>query len=425
MTDSGRWNVRVIAPPAGEAAAAEMRRLACPERSIERMAPKADALAVVLEGATPAQANLLKQEMLAAGGDAAIRPEAWLGSTGPTAPETTDVVLVGTRLELETLLLGLDQVPAADLPEMGREVADALAGSERRTFEVPLPRGSLTVGPRPALMGIVNVTPDSFSDGGEHFDADAAVEHGRRLADEGADILDVGGESTRPGSDPVRPEEELRRVLPVVERLAATVDVPVSIDTRRGRVARESLAAGARIVNDVSGLQGDPDVAAAAADAGAAVVIMHMLGEPKTMQVDPHYENLLGEVCRHLRNGIAVARRAGIGEERIVVDPGIGFGKTLEHNLSLLARLGELRSLGRPILVGPSRKRFIGELTAVETPAERTFGTAAACALAVAAGALVLRVHDVRQMREAVAVAAAVRDARGRTPAPVPGPETS
>ncbi len=419
-----RWNVRVI-DPSDRAAAAAMRRLGCSDRGVERMAPKAEGLAVVLEGVAAVEANLLKQEMLAAGGDAAVSPDAWLGRADAAGDGKTDVVLVGTRPQIETMLLGLDQAPLPALAGMGREVGQALAGRRRDRFEVPLPRGTMTVGPRPALVGIVNVTPDSFSDGGEHFEADAAVDHGRRLVEEGADVLDVGGESTRPGSDPVPVEEELRRALPVVERLAGSAGVPVSIDTRRGRVAREALAAGASIVNDVSGLQGDPEVAAAAAEAGAAVVLMHMRGEPKTMQVDPRYDNLLADVCRYLRAGLAAARRAGIGEEQTIVDPGIGFGKTLEHNLALLARLGELRSLGRPILVGPSRKRFIGELTGVSTPAERTFGTAAACALAVARGVLLLRVHDVAEVRQAVAVAAAIRDARAEPPAQGPGPGPS
>jgi dihydropteroate synthase len=238
-----------------------------------------------------------------------------------------------------------------------------------------------------------------------------------RQVEAGADLLDVGGESTRPGSDPVSADEELRRVLPVIERLIGKrVSVPLSVDTRRGRVAREALAAGATIVNDVTGLQGDPEVASAAADAGAAVVIMHMQGDPKTMQRRPRYDNLMADICRHLRQGLAAARRAGIPEDRTILDPGIGFGKTLDHNLEILARLGELKSLGRPILVGVSRKRFIGDLTGLARPADRTFGTAAACALALAAGAMILRVHDVPEMRQAAAVAAAIAAKGGPCP---------
>jgi len=265
-------------------------------------------------------------------------------------------------------------------------------------------------------MGVLNVTPDSFSDGGLFLEADRAVAQARRLVQEGADILDVGGESTRPGSDPVDEEEEMRRVLPVVETLAETVEVPISIDTRHARVAREAACAGASLINDITGLQGDPGMAAAVADTGAGVVIMHILGAPKTMQENPQYDDVMADIYRYLRQGMAIAEKAGVPEERIIVDPGIGFGKTLAHNLEIFARLGKLRALGRPILVGPSRKRFIAELTGVETPAERVYGTAAACALAVAAGAQILRVHDVAAIRQAVAVAAAITQVAGNGP---------
>ncbi len=289
-------------------------------------------------------------------------------------------------------------------------------GNARRSFQLQMGPYRLEVGPKPLLMGVLNVTPDSFSDGGLFLEADRAVAQARRLVQEGADILDVGGESTRPCSDPVDEEEEMRRVLPVIETLAETVEVPISIDTRHARVAREAACAGACLINDITGLQGDAGMAAAVADTGAGVVIMHILGTPKTMQENPQYDDVMVDICRYLRQGMAIAERAGVPEERIIVDPGIGFGKTLAHNLEIFARLGELRALGRPILVGPSRKRFIAELTGVETPAERVYGTAAACALAVAAGAQILRVHDVAAVRQAVAVAAAITQVAGNGP---------
>jgi dihydropteroate synthase len=299
---------------------------------------------------------------------------------------------------------------------MGQEIGRALENHGRRRFEIRLGSRRLSVGPKPALVGIVNVTPDSFSDGGRHFDRQEAIAHGIRLAEEGADVIDVGGESTRPGSDPVDAEEELARVLPVVAALAARVRTPISIDTRRARVAREAARAGAAIINDVTGLQGDPDMPAAVAETGAAVVIMHILGEPKTMQDSPRYDHLMADICRYLRRGIQRAAAAGVHEEAVIVDPGVGFGKTLAHNLAVLSQLGQLRTLGRPIMVGPSRKRFIGQLTGVEEPAARTCGTAAACAMAVAAGAMLLRVHDVAAIKQAVAVAAAVVSAGQETP---------
>jgi len=256
------------------------------------------------------------------------------------------------------------------------------------------------------LMGIVNVTPDSFSDGGLYLDADRAIARGRVLAEEGADLLDVGGESTRPGARAVWAEEELRRVLPVLEGLRG-VGVPVSIDTSKAAVAEAALDAGAELVNDVTALRADPELAAVCAARGCDVVLMHMLGTPRTMQEAPVYGDVVEEVKRFLAERIDVAKRHGIDEDRIWVDPGIGFGKTVDHNLELLRRLGELRDLGRPIVVGTSRKSFIGKLTGRDAD-ERLGGTVASNVLAVRAGADVLRVHDVAQVREAVRVAEAI-----------------
>jgi dihydropteroate synthase len=382
-----------------------MRRTGATEPGLARMMTKAEALALAMEHLSRRQANLLKQEMLAAGGDAAVHH-----GVCSEAVDETRVVLVGTRRQFTALEARLAEEPL-DLPAVGEVIRRALEAYARRRFEIPMGPHRLAVGPKPALMGIVNVTPDSFSRDGLAGDPEAAVALGLRMAEAGADILDVGGESTRPGSDPVSEDEERRRVLPVVEALARRVRTPISIDTRRARVAREALAAGACVVNDVTALRGDPAMAATVAKSGAGLVLMHMQGEPKTMQDRPVYDNLMADIGRFLRQSMALAAEAGVPEEKILVDPGIGFGKTLADNLQVLARLGQLRTLGRPILVGPSRKRFIGDVTGVRTPAERTYGTAAACALAVAAGALVLRVHDVPEMRQALAVAGAMTEA--------------
>jgi dihydropteroate synthase len=260
--------------------------------------------------------------------------------------------------------------------------------------------------PRPSVMGVVNVTPDSFSDGGVNFDPDDAVATARRMHDEGAAIVDVGGESTRPGSAGVRLDEELRRVVPVLERLEG--EVPVSIDTSKAEVARRALELGAELVNDVTALRGDPDLAGVVADAGAYLCLMHMRGEPRTMQRDPRYGNVVAEVAGFLEERLAAAVGAGILEERICLDPGIGFGKTLEHNFELIRRLGELTSLGRPVLVGFSRKSSLGKL--LGDPDATTGTTAASVGAAVAAyerGATILRVHDVREHVEALTAAAA------------------
>jgi dihydropteroate synthase len=255
-------------------------------------------------------------------------------------------------------------------------------------------------------MGVVNVTPDSFSDGGLFLDADAAVEHGRRLAAEGAAILDVGGESTRPGAEPVAEDEELRRVLPVVERLAGG-GARISIDTTKSAVARAALDAGADIVNDVSALRFDPELAGVIAGSGADCCLMHMLGEPRTMQQDPRYEDVVSEVKAFLEERLAFATAAGIAEERVWLDPGIGFGKTVEHNLELLRRLDEIVAIGRPVAVGTSRKSFLGKLAGGRDEDERLPGTIATNVLALERGATVFRVHDVAQNADALAVAAA------------------
>ena len=255
------------------------------------------------------------------------------------------------------------------------------------------------------LMGVVNVTPDSFSDGGAFLDADAAVAQGRRLADEGARILDVGGESTRPGAEGVDAAEEMRRVLPVVEALAAE-PAQVSIDTSKAEVARRCLEAGATYVNDVTAFRGDPEMAAVVAGAGADCCLMHMLGTPRTMQSDPRYDDVVSSVKAFLEERLAFAVREGVPEDRVSLDPGIGFGKTIEHNLELLARLGELVAIGRPVVVGTSRKSFLGAITGRKA-SERSVATAATNVLALERGATVFRVHDVAVSRDALLVAVA------------------
>src|SRR3954452_7629225 len=252
-------------------------------------------------------------------------------------------------------------------------------------------------------MGVVNVTPDSFSDGGAFEDPADAIAHGRRLAAEGAAILDIGGESTRPGADPVPVEEELRRVIPVVEGLAGA---RISIDTMKLAVAKAAVDAGASYVNDVTAFRNDPDLAGFVADRGLDCCLMHMLGEPRTMQSDPRYDDVVDDVKAFLAERMDAAVRAGVAEERIQLDPGIGFGKTLAHNLELLARLEELTELGRPLVIGTSRKSFLGKLTGRDVT-ERVHATVATCVIALERGARVFRVHDVAATADALAVTAA------------------
>lgn len=256
---------------------------------------------------------------------------------------------------------------------------------------------------RPRVMGIVNVTPDSFSDGGAHDTLEAAVAHGLRLAEEGADVLDVGGESTRPGADEVPLDEELRRVVPVVERLAKETSLPISVDTYKPEVMRAAVAAGAGLVNDVCGLR-QPGALDAVAELGVPVVIMHMLGEPRSMQDAPEYDDVIGDVHRFLTERIFAAEMAGIAKKNIVVDPGFGFGKTTAHNLVLLAQFERFAELGVPVLAGLSRKRTIGEITGRSVPTERVAGSVAAHLIAAQRGAKILRVHDVAATVDALKV---------------------
>jgi dihydropteroate synthase len=260
---------------------------------------------------------------------------------------------------------------------------------------------------RPHIMGIVNVTPDSFSDGGLYAQTEVAVEHGRRLAAEGADIIDIGGESTRPGATPLAPDAEIDRVVPVIRALADDGAL-VSIDTRRATVMRAAIEAGARIVNDVTALSGDADSLAVVRDTGVSVVLMHMLGEPQTMQIDPTYNDVVEDIRTYLAGRVDACRAAGIAAERLAVDPGIGFGKTVEHNLQLLAHIERFRTLGAAVLVGASRKAFIGKLSRGEPAPERVPGSVAAALAAVAGGAHIVRVHDVAATRQALAVWQAV-----------------
>jgi dihydropteroate synthase len=267
--------------------------------------------------------------------------------------------------------------------------------------------GDRTLGPDPVLVGVLNVTPDSFSDSGDFFDPERAASRAATMLDEGAQIVDVGGESTRPGSDPVPPDEEVRRVVPVIRTIRASrPDAILSIDTYRATTAEAALEAGASIVNDVTALRGDPRMSGVVAEARCPVILMHMLGEPKTMQHDPRYQDVVREVRDFLAARAEHAVAAGV--DNIILDPGIGFGKTLEHNLALLRDLASLVELGFPLLVGVSRKRFVGRISGVEEPKDRVFGSVAANVVAYQNGATFFRVHDVRANREALAVAQAI-----------------
>lgn len=403
------YNARLITQEQG-IIASELALVGAQKPGQKIIAAKSEFLVVKLDSLPCVAANVLKQEMLARGGDCAVHQDCLT-----LERDTTSVLLTGTREQYDSLV-GKLQSQGFDLPEASRQIAELFGNIDARPRPLQLGRYTLPRGERTLVMGILNVTPDSFSGDSLGDDIEAAVAQARRMQAEGADILDVGGESTRPGSDPVPIEEEIRRVLPVIQRLNAAdgVPLPISIDTRRSEVARAAVEAGAVIINDITGLRDDPELAKVAAETGAGLVLMHIQGTPSTMQQNPHYDDLLGEVIAYLREGVDKAVAAGVNRERIWVDPGIGFGKTLEHNLELLRRLGELRSLGCGVLVGTSRKSFIGRALArtsggeLPPPEERVIGTGATSAISIANGAEIVRVHDVAHNVQVARIADAI-----------------
>jgi len=319
----------------------------------------------------------------------------------------SELVLSGTRDRIKhfsRMISTSSGFPA----ELSKKIDSLLDNYARSDYKIDCRGTMLDLGSRTCVMGILNVTPDSFSDGGLFADAEKAISHARDMAKAGADIIDIGGESTRPGSEPLSEEEELRRIIPLIERLSKELAVPISVDTYKASVAKKALDAGASIVNDISGLRFSPDMAKVVAEHGAAVIIMHIKGTPRNMQQNPVYDDVIGEIMTYLEEGIAIAERAGVNREKTLIDPGIGFGKTLGHNLVILNRLDEFRALGRPIVLGTSRKKFIGTVLDIPVPEQRVEGTAATVAIGIERGASVVRVHDVARVAQVVRMTDAI-----------------
>jgi dihydropteroate synthase len=356
-------------------------------------------LAVTIEGLTRERATVLR--------DLACHPDGGISISRETAAAGGDVVLTGVRDRLREFFEALRSNPHVP-GELSSRLRYRLDNYLCSDYKIACRGKVLDLGLRTHVMGILNATPDSFSDGGRFAATDRALAHAREMASEGADVIDIGGESTRPGASPVPEDEELRRIIPLIERLSAELPLPISVDTYKSSVAKRALQAGASIVNDISGLRFSPDMAKVAAEYGAGVVIMHIKGTPRSMQQDPVYTDVVGEIMAYLEEGIEIAVRAGVDREKVMIDPGIGFGKTLEHNLTVLSRLDEFRALGRPIVLGASRKKFIGTVLNVPVPEERAFGTAAAVALGIEHGANMVRVHDVASMAQVARVTDAI-----------------
>ena len=356
------------------------------------------ALAITLKGLSADQTALLLASIRSTQIGAGVHPAPISLSPREQAVEPVkEIVLTGSPDQLRRLSLLLTRDPR--IPSNLAQTIDSLLDNYLRSdYKIDCRGRVLDLGSRTHIMGILNMTPDSFSDGGLYADPARALAHARDMVSLGADIIDIGGESTRPGADPLTEEEEANRIIPIIERLTSEFMVPVSVDTYKSSVAIKALEAGASIVNDISGLRFSPAMARVVADHGAAVVIMHIKGTPRDMQLNPVYGDVIGEIMDHLEESVAIALKAGIVRNRIMIDPGIGFGKTLEHNLTILERLDELRALGFPIVLGTSRKRFIGTVLDIAEPKDRIEGSAATVALGIERGACIVRVHDVGYM---------------------------
>jgi dihydropteroate synthase len=379
----------------------EMQRIGVDPIGIESMREKTSHLNLKIEGIDCHLANFLKKEMTSLGGDVAIDKRAVDCSVS-----TSDLLLMGTPNQIKSLI---DRAGNLHNGFQGRaeQIRDCLKTLESPPHTIRCGKKILRLDQRIHLMGVVNVTPDSFSDGGMFLDSDRAISHGIVLCSEGADIIDVGGESTRPGAQPVPVDEELRRVIPVIEGLAAKIDTPISIDTYKSGVAERAIEAGAKMINDISGLHFDPKLAEVAAKHDVPVVLMHIRGNPQVMQLNVQYDCLLTEIMEYLEEGIEIAEAAGIHPEQIIIDPGIGFGKSVEDNLRIIRHLTELKSLGKPILLGVSRKTFIGKVLKAAVD-QREEGTLASLSAAVMNGANILRVHDVGPAKKAAQMVDAI-----------------
>jgi len=406
-----RFGARVIEATSLAEIAREIERTGSDPEGVGIMTRKGRIYAVWLDDVPLKASPLLKQEMLSAGGDASHAR-----GVADHSIASSPTLLLATWGQYRRVLPKLKRQPFA-LKEVADEVDRALrAYVARGPRAVPGPHRTLTVGDRPRVMGIVNVTPDSFSDGGRFLEPAAAVAEARRLAEEGADVIDIGGESTRPGATPVSPDAEWGRVGPVLAALHGALEVPISIDTRQAEVARRAVEAGADLVNDVSGLRSE-EMRRTIARTGAAVVVMHMRGDPTMMQSDLEYRDLRGEVYRGLAEATSRAIADGIPMDRLLVDPGLGFGKSPEQSLELLLHAGELRSLGFPVVIGASRKSFLGWALGGAGPTDRLEAGIAAAVLAAERGVALVRTHDVRPTVQALALVAAADRWRSRPPA--------
>ncbi len=388
-----------------------MREMNVDKEGINIMRPKAKMYVIKIKTLSNIGASIIKQQMLSLGGEAAICRDALTGKK-----KITDCLIFGTILQLYRLTEKL-KIQEFRLPKLAEELKFVLDNYQRKVFLVKLPRFNLKLGERTHIMGIINLTPDSFSGDGLYKDQrqktrgkrslDTVVNYIEKMTEHGADIIDIGGESSRPGAKPVSVKEEIERTIPVIKRLVKRINTPISIDTSKAEVAERALDLGVSMVNDITALRRNEKMAKLISSYKAGLILMHMRGVPLTMQRSPEYSDLISEIIDYLDRAIKLALSFGIEREKIIIDPGIGFGKTTEHNLQILRRLKEFKVLGRPVLVGVSRKSFIGNVLnrSVE---ERLFGTLASIAISIANGADIVRVHDVKEVSDTVKISDAI-----------------
>lgn len=397
------FRVRILSQARNEEFIGLLKAVGVDAYARDLLIPKMRHLNILLQAIECRMANIIKQEMLSLGGDAAVAR-----GTVACSITATDVVLMGTEKQIRAFVDRIKQQPFG-LKFLSAKLEGLLANYRQTDFVLCTNRRKIELGHKTHIMGVVNVTPDSFSDGGQYLSAQAAVDRALAMEAEGADIIDIGGESSRPGSEFISAEEELKRIIPVIKELQGQLRIPISVDTLKAEVAEAAIAAGVEIINDISAMTFDPGMADVVAESKAAVVLMHMKGLPKTMQEGPiAYKDLMGDIIGHLSEQIKSAHVHGIGSDKIVVDPGVGFGKTLQDNLSIIRHLSELKIFGLPILVGVSRKSFVGAITKVEIPAERIEGNAAAITASIMNGSHIVRVHDVVGTRKIVAMTDAI-----------------
>lgn len=397
------YSIRFMRVESREEAKSILGELGCEGAGIQIMSSKMRHLVISVEGVQARASHILKQVMLSKGGECATPRDIFFKTEEPVR-----VVLMGTISQFNKALKNLSAQPFG-LSLLAEELRGVISREclARPIRELEAGSFKLELGKKTLVMGVLNVTPDSFSDGGMYDDFSAARRRALEMVEEGADIIDIGGESTRPGALPVSLEEECERVVPLIEALAPDVGVPISIDTCKAQVADRAIEAGACIVNDISALRFDPQMGSVVARFGVPLVLMHMQGTPRNMQENPHYDDLIGEISSFLSERAEAACEAGIDAEKVLIDPGVGFGKTTLHNLEIIRRLEEFRPLPYPLVIGPSRKRFIGYV--LDKPVdERLMGTAAAVSFAIARGADIVRVHDVREMVDVVKLADAI-----------------